>query len=209
MSSCLILQQHDRIFIGADTAASVNINGEFYRYNKSISKLFEIENTIVFCSGILSEVNKVIEHFKQNINNLYDISTFLKNLYFKKNDFYTIEILISKIENRISKVYQLSEYNDFNIIIHEVELGNIKVICGGLKTEECSNFAIEYINNNEYVNNVFQKTFDEMSCNEIGGIIEVYDVSIDGINKKYSNKINEKNIQFYKDIKEGDNFDKR
>jgi hypothetical protein len=204
MSSCLILQQYDKIFIGADTASSVNIDGKFYRYNKSISKLFEIKNTIVFCSGILSEVNSTIEYIKQNINNLVSISLFLKKLYIKNKDVYSIELFITKVKNGKSIIYQISEYNNFEIIEHIIDLNNIKILAGGFKTKECCNIATKHINNGEYVDQIFQKTFDEISCNEIGGMVEVYDISINGINKKYSNKINEKNIQYLLLDEEGD-----
>ena len=33
MSSCLILQDKNNFYIGADTACSVNINGKYYRYS--------------------------------------------------------------------------------------------------------------------------------------------------------------------------------
>ena len=194
MSSCLILQQHDRIFIGADTASSICINGKFIRHSEQIKKLFIIENAVIFCSGILSEVKHVIEYLKQNINDLISVSEFLKKTYSEKKEVYSVELLIAKINNGASEVYQLSEYNNFDILIHEISLGNTKVLSGGLKTEECCNIAIKHINNKEYVNNIFQKTFNEMSCNEIGGTIEVYDVSINGISKRYENLICENNI---------------
>ena len=40
MSSCLILQAKDKLYIGADTSSSVFIDDKLYRLNNNIKKLF-------------------------------------------------------------------------------------------------------------------------------------------------------------------------
>ena len=59
MSSCLILQDKNNFYIGADTACSVNINGKYYRYSDNIEKIFTHGNDIYFCSGNMTIVNSV------------------------------------------------------------------------------------------------------------------------------------------------------
>ena len=52
MSSCLILQAKDKLYIGADTSSSVFIDDKLYRLNNNTKKLFLLNaNTVLYCAG--------------------------------------------------------------------------------------------------------------------------------------------------------------
>ena len=51
MSTCVILTQGDKMYIGADSACSVKTNEGFRRYSDNMPKLFCLGNQVFFCSG--------------------------------------------------------------------------------------------------------------------------------------------------------------
>ena len=68
MSSCLIIQQKNRLFIGADSAISVKHINKYIRCSNNGKKLFKIKNEIVFASGNIEVVNKAIDFYKKESN---------------------------------------------------------------------------------------------------------------------------------------------
>ena len=51
MSSCLVLQAKDKLYIGADTSSSVFIDNKLYRLNDNTKKFFLLDNnTVLYCA---------------------------------------------------------------------------------------------------------------------------------------------------------------
>lgn len=182
MSHCLILQQYDDFYIGADSAGSIKINDSFYRTSNNMQKIFTLGTDIYFCSGIDRYVdicNKYInEHFTGTIDVVY-LKNFLKNTFIARNpdsqEFicFDIEILLCRVEDGVSKVYHFAQYNNFDIVTYEGRKGQVNIICGGCKTRNgfdtakntiaCSNVKLIYTT-------VFRNLLDE----RIGGYLYVY-----------------------------------
>lgn len=178
MSHCLILQQYDDFYIGADSAGSMKINGSFYRTSNSMQKIFSIGTDIYFCSGISDNVSicdKWIHENNKDFINIDALSFFLKDNFSTQitEDCFDIEFLICRIEDGVSKIYHLAQYNNFNIVVYNGRKNCINVICGGCKTKEGFKIAKSTIECGDVIKiytNVFQKLSDE----RIGGNLFVY-----------------------------------
>lgn len=199
---CLILQEDDNIFIGADTAASVFKNENTYRISDGMQKLYTINNCIVFCAGNNVVVNNVVSYIKTLENMDIDlISKYLKKNVPKNNTgIYTVELLICMIANGRSAVYQMSEYNSFIPAMHTTTNGNVRILSGGFKTEECCRLATTYTNNKNTVDEIFTNTFNNLACNEIGGSIKVYQISNNFTKLIIDKKIKESNIRYLSEL---------
>lgn len=176
MSACLILQTKNKCFIGSDTALSSIEKDSIIRVGEVNKKIFRKNNYIYFCSGEYSIVKKTLSY----INNLasfelISLSNFLKKINIKnKENIFNIELVFINILNK--KIYQISEYNNFDISIYEPPEEGIFILTAGFKTNEIYNIAKEQILNKKTVDIIYEDTFKKVSCQQIGGKIMVYDV---------------------------------
>ena len=86
MSSCLVLQTKDKLYIGADTSTSVFINDKLYRLNENTKKLFLLDNnTVLYCAGNNSIAEKVAQHISsiycRNDFSLISLKNWLIEMY--------------------------------------------------------------------------------------------------------------------------------
>lgn len=195
MSSSLVIQTKDEIFIGADSAISTNINDEIFRVDGVVKKVFEVENFVIFLSGELEFCYSVMNDFlDEKVKSVNSFLTILKNNY--KNE--KIDSIICEYKKEGSLIYQISPYNNFEILKYpNLKDGEVNVITAGIKTEYSYNCAVENILNGHSVREIYSNVFDEISYEGIGGKLNVFRINKDGI----SNFIN-------KDIKEKKNIKK-
>ena len=182
MSHCLILQQYNDFYIGADSAGSIKINDSFYRTSNNMQKIFKLGTDIYFCSGIDKYVNIcnewINERFTDKINVIY-LRNFLKNTFIARNQHskelvcFDIEILLCRVEDGISKVYHFAQYNNFDIVIYEGRENQINIICGGCKTSDGFNIAKASITCGN-VKQIYDTVFQHLSDERIGGNLSVY-----------------------------------
>ena len=78
MSSCIIVQNKEKILMGSDTALSCLVDNIPFRISNYQQKIFLIKNCLIFCSGETKYVNIII----QFINNLHIINIHLVSNYF-------------------------------------------------------------------------------------------------------------------------------
>ena len=117
MSSCLILQAKDKLYIGADTSSSVFIDDKLYRLNNNTKKLFLLnDNTVLYCAGNNSIAEKVVQHifsiYCRNDFSLISLKNWLIEMYPYENKdktVYDVEILIATFKNNRTIVYQMSQ----------------------------------------------------------------------------------------------------
>lgn len=178
MSHCLILQQYNEFYIGADTAGSMLIDGKFHRVSNDMKKIFLCGSDIYFCSGINRNVdicNKWILDNNQDYINIANLQKFLINNFSNKSSFncFDIELLICRIDDGVSKVYHLAQYNNFDIVTYEGRKNQINIICGGCKTKDGFNYAKELIYYGD-VKTIYNSLFNKISDERIGGKLLVY-----------------------------------
>lgn len=197
MSALLIMQQKHRIFLGSDSALVTKIDENFYRISNNQNKIFHIKDCLLFCSGNIDYVDIFIEYLhNQKQIDINNVSIFLKNLELKKElGIYNIEVVLCIHEDGILKLYQLSEYNDFDIVEHFSSDNNINVLSAGIKTKDCLSFANKEFENTRQVLDIYKNVFTKLSCEQIGGTLEVWEIS-DEITNHLKYSIPEKNIKY-------------
>lgn len=192
MSNCIVIQTSEQIFISADSAVSVKIDGVIYRdANASAQKLFHIDNYIVFCSGELDYCNKLIEKFKlQKIRNVDSLRNLIQQSY--RNE--AIDIVIAEYVRDQTIVTQLSPYNKFiPVIFTDLPRGAVSIISAGIRTKEAHEIAYSYLQQGEKVERIFKATYNKISFEGIGGRLEVYRISEKGVRLHLTHRIVEPN----------------
>ena len=209
MSSCLVLQAKDKLYIGADTSSSVFIGEKLYRLNDNTKKLFLLDNnTVLYCAGNNSIAKKVTQYissiYLQDDFSLTSLKNWLVEMYPYKNKdktVYDVEILIATFKNNKTIVYQMSQYKNYDIVSFEVSDAGVQILSAGIKNSECMSYAEKELLNQSGVKSIFCTTFSNLSCNYIGGCLDLYEISKNGVIKIFDNeKINEHGIQYVNDI---------
>ena len=209
MSSCLVLQAKDKLYIGADTSSSVFIDNKLYRLNDNTKKLFLLDNnTVLYCAGNNSIAKKVTQYissiYLQDDFSLTSLKNWLVEMYPYKNKdktVYDVEILIATFINNRTIVYQMSQYKNYDIVSFEVPDAGVQILSAGIKNSECMSYAEKELLNQSGVKSIFCTTFSNLSCNYIGGCLDLYEISKNGVIKIFDNeKINEHGIQYVNDI---------
>lgn len=212
MSSCLVLQAKDKLYIGADTSSSVFIDDKLYRLNNNTKKLFLLDdNTVLYCAGNNSIAEKVAQHISsvycRNDFSLISLKNWLIEMYPYKNKdktVYDVEILIATFKNNRTIVYQMSQYKNYDIVSFEVSDAGVQILSAGIKNAECVSFAENELLNKSGVKSIFRTTFNNLSCNYIGGCLDLYEITKNGAIKIFDNeKINEHGIQYVHDVFNG------
>ena len=212
MSSCLVLQAKDKLYIGADTSSSVFINDKLYRLNNNTKNLFLLNaNTVLYCAGNNSIAEKVVQHISsiycRNDFSLISLKNWLIEMYPYKNKdktVYDVEILIATFKNNKTIVYQMSQYKNYDIISFEVSDAGVQILSAGIKNAECMSFAENELLNKSDVKSIFRTTFNNLSCNYIGGCLDLYEITKNGAVKIFDNeRINESGIQYVNEVCNG------
>lgn len=212
MSSCLVLQAKDKLYIGADTSSSVFIDNKLYRLNNNTKKLFLLNaNTVLYCAGNNSIAEKVVQHISsiycRNDFSLISLKNWLIKMYPYKNKdktVYDVEILIATFKNNRTIVYQMSQYKNYDIVTFEVSDAGVQILSAGIKNAECASFAENELLNKSGVKSIFRTTFNNLSCNYIGGCLDLYEITKNGVVKIFdSERINENGIQYVHDVFNG------
>ena len=194
------------MYFGTDSAISTKINDNIYRLSEDGQKIWIIDNQIIFCSGRMEIVKNIMSKFlnqcSKSINDLKNIAKEYYEDYIINNNIvsetFLLDILIGNIKHKQSIVYQISPYNDFQIIERKILLHNqFGIWTGGIKTRELFNIAHINLVNNKTIQEVYQNTFDFVSYEGIGGNLFIYKLdNKNGCQLYYNNKIKEKDIQY-------------
>ncbi|WP_010498408.1 hypothetical protein [Paenibacillus elgii] len=151
-----------------------------YRVSDFGEKLFEVDNAIIFCSGTMPIAYEVIEHYEAtgnfSINHLKESAETIFNKYQSVFDNPSLELIyVKKIYTKIVNA-QISSYNNFKIIYHNVDEG-VGVFTGGIKTEESLNYLVDKISTGEVnVKTLFSNLFNSIAFEGTGGFLKLYEV---------------------------------
>jgi hypothetical protein len=134
-----------------------------------------------------------------SIENLQQISIDLS----KKLKCTELDVLMCTYKDNQTVVYQISPYEDFNIIQRKVKIDETAIWTAGIKTEECLDVAYENIINQKNILEIYKNTFDAISFEGIGGDLIVYQIDKNISEEKYKISIQEKdNLNTVKEILE-------
>ena len=176
MSNCLVLQGKNFIAIGADTASSILIDKKYRRIGVDAKKLYQFGNEIMFCSGKMELVELVTSNVvtKDNKIVLDDLTEFIKSLNIEKSDTYDLEILICGVENNKSYMHQISQYNDFEVKTITNNTNGCAIYSTGFNTKTMLDTAKKNYPLCQNVSDLFIKSFNDISSEEVGGYINMY-----------------------------------
>lgn len=169
MSSCLVLQQKNSLFIASDTAVSSIFNGKRIRVSNKGEKLFKKDNALIFCSGkmtIATDCKKYIEGM-ENLS-IDAIQEFVSCLSIDG----LFEVFIGIIENGTVKTYQLSSYNDFKPVERALLSGQTEIFALGFNTENMLNDFESYLGKTDVIDSI-KNTFNNNICTEVGGNLDI------------------------------------
>lgn len=185
MSSCLVLQGKNFIAIGADTASSIMFNGCYKRIETNAKKLYHFGNEIMFCSGRMDLVESVTSNTFL-INNKIDLNKltkFINSMNIKKSDTYDLEILICGVENNKSYIHQISQYNNFKVKTITNETNRCAVYSTGFNSKLMLSTAKKNYSIHKNITNLFIRSFEEISSEEVGGYMNMYLIQENQITK--------------------------
>lgn len=201
ISNIAIIQKYDELYFGSDSAVSVVIEDNIYRLHENGQKIFIIDKYLIFCSGVMNLAHKIITEFKnsrvRNIEMLRIISQkyykeYINNKIINTENNLVLEVIVGTIENNQTVIYQISPYNDFDVIIRKVPKNSIGLWTGGIKTEESYKILSKEVQRNKPIKDIYKRVFNDISFEGIGGNLSVYRLGNENIKLYYKNGIKEK-----------------
>ena len=205
MSSCLILYQNDKLYMSADTAACLKDENGYSRIANNAEKIKVIGDTIVFTAGNLELCRLVfdyLETYKDAHNSPYLLSSYLQQQFLDVAQ-YDLEVVIGTIfENKV-RIYQISSYEDFDVMVYEGSKDGVGVLVSGSNNDELN----EYVSRNfdSDIKNLYRKAYQSINNEIVGGDMLLYYMDIYGtkspkmidrftiddyVNKKHVSKTN-------------------
>jgi len=193
MSAILVIQKEHELYFGTDSAISTIIDDQIIRIEEDGKKIWIIEDKLIFCAGNMNIAHTLInKYIDSNIKSVELLRELAIELFDNK---FMLEIIIGTIKNNKTVVYQISSYNDFEIIERTVKNKEIGLWSGGIRTKECFNIACSELRKGKSPKDIYQNTFDNISFEGIGGILDVYKLDKNKIDLIYSGSIVEKIIK--------------
>ena len=180
MSSCLMLYQNDKLYMSADTAACLKDENGYTRIANNAEKIKVIDNTIVFTAGNLELCGLVfdyLETYKDAHNSPYLLSSYLQRQFIDVAQ-YDLEVMIGTIfENKV-RIYQISSYEDFDVMVYEGSKDGIGVLASGSNNDELN----EYVSRNfdSDIKNLYRKAYQSINDEIVGGDMLLYYMDIYG-----------------------------
>lgn len=193
MSSVVVLQTYDQIFIGADSAVSAMLDdGTIYRLPQTAQKLFVVDDMVIFCAGTLELCDRVMNLFttepSRTLEKLQQIALAENRDYLARHPAQNkpgklqLEIVIGKIENGQSIVYSISPQDDHQLRKRVLQDATQYAIwTGGIKTREANEKAFSTFGQTLNVFETLQQTFNHISFEGVGGELNVYRIDRNGI----------------------------
>lgn len=206
MSSVICIQTYDRVWVGADSAVSAQIDGEVYRLHEDGKKLFHVSDMVIFCSGIMELAGAIMQEFETSED--YTLETLQKIARHQCADYSAehpeverrgglfADMLIATYDKERAKtvVYSISPYhNDFEIVERTLNSSmDFAIWAGGIRTQQATDAAMKKFRQTLNVNFALKYAFHAISYEGIGGDLTVYEIGAGGVRKSLQHKIREK-----------------
>jgi hypothetical protein len=208
MSLCLVTETQDCVWIGADSATSYNVNGKCLRgWNEEVEKVFCHANTVFFlCGSVHNAVNtrRYIESLTViTPNALSDIAAQMRVIT-KEGRSYTdknVKTAIIGVMLDSGRVFGINENNDFVVEtpINPNLRGFKTICCVGVDNDYAArgHGLAEKHRNIQSIPEIFSRVYSELSCNGIGGHVDLYQLNVKTqAIKKYHVSITEHDIEY-------------
>lgn len=180
MSSLLALQTKDVIVFASDTALSASYKNTTFRVGNDETKLFDYPNFIMFASG-----NKIIRDiFISSLSispSVEEIASILLTDIVKYCNPYDLEIVIAMKD--LSRIVFLSSVDNFDYRENISTNGDTQLFTAGVKTKEVAELFEVNFEKLPLLESL-EKTYKTISCDEIGGYLDIFYLSKNKITKK-------------------------
>lgn len=190
MSLCLLIQEEDRIIIGADSRESITINGEKFATGRNIRKIRVIGDLVIFSTGSAYVAGNILEEFEasgdwsiENLERIKDkhVELFAEqhgSRYFGDNGYdrsHVIGFVICSFREGKSVVQAMSSKDSevFNNVGSRIKLAD------GARGPE----ALEMLKKHQQTEVVeaYKLIYSALADERIGGILSIFLIDKHGI----------------------------
>lgn len=171
------MQNKDNIIFASDTAVSMS-NGETSFRVDNVTKLSEHEDYIMFCSGKMWIRDLLLSKLKYSTS-IGELHSILKSEILPICKEMDLEVIVAKKD--VSELVMLSSYDEFNFNFSK-STDDLNLFVVGKNTDETSLLFEKKFNG--HVINSLQNTYEEISCPEIGGKLDVWILTNDNLDKR-------------------------
>jgi hypothetical protein len=217
MSLCVCLQNSDQLIIAADTALTIDQDGQRLRFRQPFQKLVQIDRFLVFMCGnakaatdvrdIFNQcADKSVESFRASI--IKGVTSFKEanpELYMSlDSDSRDLGALLAEWTPNGVIVYTLHVEDEYTV--HKYEASSVETIphAGGNKADEALDYLdlwLHEANKSKSVPQVITDIFERLSGSEIGGMLTLAIVNRNGISFMQPQMIKETvKIPYYEDL---------
>ncbi|MCR2805338.1 hypothetical protein [Paenibacillus soyae] len=204
MSMCICIQNNDELFIAADTAVTISVDGELFRTRQHFNKLRQIGPFLIFGSGSVDVMLNVYKLFesepKKTAESLRDI---VRKCCadFKANHEITYEslpehtrdvaVLAAEYGDDGVVVYTMNPTDNFEIKTFTVGPDSSTPHTGGYYASETATFLDPLLRAGKPVDQIVYNAFNHFSGAEVGGNITAAIMRKDGVHFLHPVPINE------------------
>ena len=213
MSLCLAVQARNFMIVTSDSIVTfADEDGRECIYPENCQTLFEIDNKILFVSGVVEVLQNILREYDQSKDKSIQ---HLKNIVIDKDGEYKkanlepladneviADIVLFIFENGKSVIYNICTTNNYEIVRTEYK-DSMNYIAVGSHSSQ----ALELLNSgfNDAKNytqieeskvqfnteRFFENIFDELACLQIGGLMSLYIMTPNEVVKRHIYKIKE------------------
>lgn len=208
MSSITAILNNQKIYMGADTAVSTEINGTTYRIGDAHKMIFN-NNFIIGCVGIFEKVNALFDLIQKDDD--IDIDNIINYLKANKSNTDKIELscMVALIQDDVPTLIILRQETDYQKEVHQSDdMYNFQVHTIGIKIDEMGNSLIKNLNNtldkkqgkltDTDMQNVFIDSYNANTYSGLGGELMLASLSpINGGYAYYPVPLNDNNVLYY------------
>lgn len=214
MSLCVVLMTDKEILMSSDTRESVSYDNKMFSRHNNTNKIAIVHGKAIFGAGNKSLIEAVWNTFKfqnnSSIEKLREIAIqrekeFVNTVgleHIQKNYMYpegkmTLVLTIATMEKCEPVLYCINSYNNFTIEKTLPEINNIKLSVSGARCREAYDYIINYSKPGTDILNFLHETYENLTNEGIGGMLQVYKIDKYGIRLITQNRIIDKtNIQY-------------
>lgn len=198
MSLCVLVQEEDRIIIGADSREAIKINGELYATGRSVEKIRVIGDKVIFSTGNSFVASSILDEFQtsgnfsiENLERIKDrhVTKFINehgDRYFQSgyDESQVVGLVVCCHQKGKSMVYAMSSQNS------EVfkSIGDTIRLADGSRSDVALGVLKKYESNHQNADMIeaYEHVYNSLADEGIGGTLTIF--VLDGAGIKFATR---------------------